>query len=450
MGRLRARLLVLVLGGILVATAALFGGATDADAQVQGQAKGKAQVQGKGQDQENGWPPGHNKVAVCHKPLVETTDEETDEEPGEEPEEELAEETGHILYLPPPAAAAHERHGDKELKTDENGIASSGECGTSGTVPPPEDPAVPPPEDPEDPECLPAEVFGTVEVETVNEEDVITIIVDGDFELATTTTGTVSLTLRDEGGTEYTFTKGVDNVDITEVDETLRIAVGEDIPELSATTVLEVVSSDGILCPEPADTGETDTGETDTGETGATEPNPGGTAGTTSTLQQQQSRPDEGTQRDTETVRSCDGKRIELSKREKLTLDLHNKTRKDIGLRQLCVDPTLQRAARAHSADMLRKHYFGHNSLDGKTGGKRLKDLGYDWRATGENIAWGSGSHSKPKSRFEAWLKSEGHRKNILDGNFEQVGVGVAQGKLKNGSEEATFYTVDFGSKKKR
>ena len=151
-----------------------------------------------------------------------------------------------------------------------------------------------------------------------------------------------------------------------------------------------------------------------------------------------------------EEVKTCDGESIELSEEEKLTLDLHNKTRKYIGLGQLCVDPTLQRAARAHSADMLKKHYFGHNSPDGKTSGKRLKESGYDWRATGENIAWGSGSYSKPKNRFVAWLKSEGHLKNILDKNFEEVGVGVVKGKLKNGSEEATFYTVDFGSKKKK
>lgn len=150
-----------------------------------------------------------------------------------------------------------------------------------------------------------------------------------------------------------------------------------------------------------------------------------------------------------EEVKTCDGGSIELGTEEKLTFDLHNTTRKDKGLRQLCVEPTLQKAARAHSADMLKKHYFAHNSRDGKTSGERLKDLGYDWRATGENIAWGSGSYSNPESRFEAWLKSEGHKKNILDNNFEEVGVGVAKGKLKKDSEEATFYTVDFGSKKK-
>ena len=174
------------------------------------------------------------------------------------------------------------------------------------------------------------------------------------------------------------------------------------------------------------------------------QPPPGGTTGASQGAGQ-----DGQGNRDREEVSSCDGESIELSAEEKLTFDLHNKTRKDKGLRQLCVDPTLQKAARAHSADMLKKYYFAHNSPDGKTSGERLKDLGYDWRTTAENIAWGSGSYSKPESRFKAWLKSEGHKKNILDNNFEQVGVGVVKGKHKKGSEETSFYTVDFGSKKK-
>jgi uncharacterized protein YkwD len=150
-----------------------------------------------------------------------------------------------------------------------------------------------------------------------------------------------------------------------------------------------------------------------------------------------------------EEVETCDGERIELNKEEKLTLDLHNETREEQRLDPLCVDPTLQKAARAHSTDMVKKDYFGHNSREGKTSAERLKGLGYNWRATGENIAWGSGSYSEPKSRFEAWMKSDGHRKNILDRKYEEVGVGVVKGKLKKGGEEETVYTVDFASKKR-
>jgi uncharacterized protein YkwD len=150
-----------------------------------------------------------------------------------------------------------------------------------------------------------------------------------------------------------------------------------------------------------------------------------------------------------EEVKTCDGGSIELTADENQVLKLHNKARKEQRLQPLCVDPTLQKAARAHSADMIKKDYFGHNSRDGKTSAERLKGLGYNWRATGENIAWGSGSYSEPKSRFEAWMKSEGHRRNILDRKYEEVGVGVAKGNLKKGGKGETVYTVEFASKKR-
>ena len=175
------------------------------------------------------------------------------------------------------------------------------------------------------------------------------------------------------------------------------------------------------------------------------------TGGTTGTLQQKEAEPDEDAQTEpTETVKSCDGRSIELNRAEKLTLELHNKTRKKHGLEELCVDPTLTKVARDHSKDMIKKGYFGHNSADGKASAKRLTDSSYNWSAMGENIAWGSGGYSNPESRFKAWMESKGHKVNILNGRYEEVGIGVASGELGEGSQEATFYTVDFGSKKKQ
>jgi hypothetical protein len=100
---LPTRWLVLMLGGILLATTVLFGPVTNADAQGQSQAKGK-KAQGQVQGQENGTANGlgHQKVAVCHK------NEKT-------------------LYLPPPAVDAHERHGD-----------TPGACGDTSPPPPAE------------------------------------------------------------------------------------------------------------------------------------------------------------------------------------------------------------------------------------------------------------------------------------------------------------------------
>jgi uncharacterized protein YkwD len=124
---------------------------------------------------------------------------------------------------------------------------------------------------------------------------------------------------------------------------------------------------------------------------------------------------------------------------------LHNETRADYGLEPLCIDPVLTRAARSHSKEMIEKDYFSHYSYDGEGVGSRLRRFGYDWSVCGENIAGGYGSPGEPDSIFELWINSTHHRANILDGRFQQVGVGTYTGSYK-GMEGYTMYTVDFGS----
>jgi uncharacterized protein YkwD len=147
---------------------------------------------------------------------------------------------------------------------------------------------------------------------------------------------------------------------------------------------------------------------------------------------------------DPQLVETCDSKTLKLEANEKRILDLHNEVRKKSGLEPLCVSSTLVGAARAHSEEMVDKDYFSHTSYDGERPGERLKRFSYDWRAFGENIASGAGSESKPDDRFKAWMKSPGHKKNILDGNFREIGVGSASGNFEG--YEQTVYTVDFGT----
>jgi uncharacterized protein YkwD len=96
-------------------------------------------------------------------------------------------------------------------------------------------------------------------------------------------------------------------------------------------------------------------------------------------------------------------------------LDLHNRKRASRGLPRLCVHPKLQKAARAHSVEMIRRDYFSHNTKGRNEGPcQRLRRYGYHLRLCGENIAWGSGKKGSPNSRFQAWMNSPGHRANIL------------------------------------
>lgn len=152
------------------------------------------------------------------------------------------------------------------------------------------------------------------------------------------------------------------------------------------------------------------------------------------------------------TVNTCGGGTIELNGDEKRTLDLHNQTRVDRGLPRLCVHPVLTKAARAHSQEMLDKDYFSHDSYNGETSEERLKRFGYtskgySYYTIGENIAWGSGSSGSPDNIFENWMNSSGHKANILNKNFRQIGIGARTGTYQNYAG-ATMYTVDFGTRR--
>lgn len=135
---------------------------------------------------------------------------------------------------------------------------------------------------------------------------------------------------------------------------------------------------------------------------------------------------------------------IRLNAREKETFLLHNEERQQRNSKPFCVHPKLQRAARAHSEDMIRRDYFSHNTEGGGTFSQRLKRFGYKGSPTAENIAWGAGPHGEPKSRMNAWMDSTGHRSNILDNRFREIGIGIRTGTYE-GYEGAIMYTVDFG-----
>jgi uncharacterized protein YkwD len=141
-------------------------------------------------------------------------------------------------------------------------------------------------------------------------------------------------------------------------------------------------------------------------------------------------------------VRTCGGETIRLSAKEERTLRLHNRARQSRGIRPLCVHPALTKAARSHSAAMIRKDRLWHGNV-----GRRLERFGYHWSTYGENIALGSGSRGSPEKVFRSWMKSRGHRSNILNRRFREVGVGVDIGTVK-GIKGVSVYTVDFGTRR--
>ncbi len=111
----------------------------------------------------------------------------------------------------------------------------------------------------------------------------------------------------------------------------------------------------------------------------------------------------------------------------------------------MCVHPALQRAARAHSQEMLDRDYFSHDSANGDRFWVRLERFGYNWRTAGENILYDPGSPDSAQSVFKSWMRSPDHKANILNGRFREVGVGARSGDYKGG--KATMWTVDFGTR---
>jgi uncharacterized protein YkwD len=131
------------------------------------------------------------------------------------------------------------------------------------------------------------------------------------------------------------------------------------------------------------------------------------------------------------------------------TLCLINEARAKRGLGRLGTTAALARAASAHSRDMAIHDFFSHDSPGGSTPRARIAAAGYlegasSW-AIGETIAWGSGGLASPSSIVRSWLRSPGHRAILLDGRYDDVGIGIALGAPVGGSG-ATF-TGDFGQR---
>jgi uncharacterized protein YkwD len=103
-------------------------------------------------------------------------------------------------------------------------------------------------------------------------------------------------------------------------------------------------------------------------------------------------------------------------------VELVNVERQRVGVPPLVANPALTRAAQDYAGVMGDGTCFAHN-CDG-TLGSRIDRAGYkDWTALAENIALG---HTTPEIVMAAWMNSSGHRTNILNGTYKEIGVGLA------------------------
>jgi len=115
-----------------------------------------------------------------------------------------------------------------------------------------------------------------------------------------------------------------------------------------------------------------------------------------------------------------------VSSYEAEVIRLVNEIRQQNGLQPLTANWELSRVARYKSEDMRDRGYFSHNSPTYGTPFQMIKAFGISYRTAGENIARGQTS---PQAVVKGWMNSSGHRANILNASYKQIGVGyVAKG----------------------
>jgi uncharacterized protein YkwD len=140
----------------------------------------------------------------------------------------------------------------------------------------------------------------------------------------------------------------------------------------------------------------------------------------------------------------------DLARVKELIFTATNQFRRQEGRGELRLNPELGRAAQYFADYLARTDKFSHTA-DGKEPWERAARFGYAYSIVAENIAWefnsaGFTTRRLAKAFVEGWKKSPGHRKNMLDPDVDEIGVGVARS-----AKTGRYYAVqDFGRPKSR
>ena len=122
-------------------------------------------------------------------------------------------------------------------------------------------------------------------------------------------------------------------------------------------------------------------------------------------------------------------------------ITLTNQSRLDNSDGQLTQNTELDQAAQAKADDMLAKGYFAHVTPDGRTPWSFITAAGYNYLIAGENLAV---NFTEAEDVETAWMNSPGHRANILNKDFKEIGIGISQGVYQG--HNAIFVVQEFGT----
>jgi len=118
-----------------------------------------------------------------------------------------------------------------------------------------------------------------------------------------------------------------------------------------------------------------------------------------------------------------------------LILKRTNAERARQDLPPLKLNSLLTRAAQRHTENMARQGRMAHE-LDGQTPADRVRKVGYEFTRLGENVAYGM----PVQDVVSVWMKSPGHKSNILGKDYTEIGIGVARDE-----DGVPYYTQVFG-----
>lgn len=122
-------------------------------------------------------------------------------------------------------------------------------------------------------------------------------------------------------------------------------------------------------------------------------------------------------------------------------IKLTNTRRKKHGLGSLSLNKTLSEAAQRKAADMFAFNYWSHNSPSGRSPWDFFKEVNYNYTYAGENLAR---DFQTTPSVIQAWMDSPSHRENILEKNYQEIGVAVVDGSLQG--VKTTLVVQMFGT----
>lgn len=122
-------------------------------------------------------------------------------------------------------------------------------------------------------------------------------------------------------------------------------------------------------------------------------------------------------------------------------VELTNAERVKKGLNPLSINSFLTKAALAKASDMMARDYWAHQAPDGRQPWEFIKEMGYQYRYAGENLAR---DFSASEDVVSAWMNSPSHRENLLSTRYQDIGIAVVEGDLKG--VKTTLVVQFFGA----